>query len=518
MKNFLSDEDYVVVKGTTAELLRRLNMASNNKHYILADEDVELPALTVSRIINNMEAAGQNAAYSVAVNIAVTGGVSTFRRFEKYYLHNLTREIKCKSIPNDVPENAAYLVVDALTMERLSNIIADKFTMSDTVTVGKICRAAADNGVVLTCYMDCRAARILEDGEFEPKKIDIMVPELSGKGGTEKVVATITSYLKSCGYTIRFILFSMDEPKEWLLDMGDAVSIHCDLEDITAGSCNYAELLRRTYIPDMIMCTFSPVTIAAAYVMNQAYNTHIPIVWWMHNSFRKVTQESVRYLFTLADAYLAISYDIMTEMETFLPRNKIYLVNNPLDKIDRDSRILRDEVLRIAFVGRLVEQKRVDILLNALVHVGGQWQLDVYGNGKLESTLQEGAKTLGISDRIIWHGYVEDPWNQIDKCSILVMPSDYEGFCLSAVEALSMGIPVAITDSTGPCDYIIEKYNGFIIPFDDIGYLAGLLNSIQDGKIQLPDPDNCISSVVQYNKEFVCSNFMITINEIMALR
>jgi len=98
---------------------------------------------------------------------------------------------------------------------------------------------------------------------------------------------------------------------------------------------------------------------------------------------------------------------------------------------------------RALFLGRLVPQKGLDVLLRALQHVP-ELQLDIAGTGPDEARLQELAAPLG--HRVRFLGWQADVAALLADHHFLVVPSRWEGFGLTVVEALASGRPVVASE------------------------------------------------------------------------
>jgi UDP-D-galactose:(glucosyl)LPS alpha-1,6-D-galactosyltransferase len=89
------------------------------------------------------------------------------------------------------------------------------------------------------------------------------------------------------------------------------------------------------------------------------------------------------------------------------------------------------------------------------------------------------AIALNISDRVIWHGWLDNPWDEIHEATALVLTSDYEGLPMVIGEAMTRGVPVISTDCpTGPADYIEQGVNGWLIPTGDQSMLLEALRQV----------------------------------------
>jgi N-acetylgalactosamine-N,N'-diacetylbacillosaminyl-diphospho-undecaprenol 4-alpha-N-acetylgalactosaminyltransferase len=121
--------------------------------------------------------------------------------------------------------------------------------------------------------------------------------------------------------------------------------------------------------------------------------------------------------------------------------------------------------------GRLVHQKGFDILLHALR--GSTLERDgiklvILGDGRDKDDLVALAQRLGLADKIVFRGFVANPFIYKKRAEFFVFPSRYEGFGNALLESLYCELPVvAFNCITGPGDFVIHETNGLLVePFD----------------------------------------------------
>ena len=126
----------------------------------------------------------------------------------------------------------------------------------------------------------------------------------------------------------------------------------------------------------------------------------------------------------------------------------------------------RDEVLRIGFVGRLVPEKGIHVLLNAAARLNFPYRVQLIGAGSAERALRAQAESLGIQDYVDFLGPVSSSempvhYRAMDICVLpsLTMPNWKEQFGRVLIEAMSCGVPVVGSES-GEIPEIIGNDNG----------------------------------------------------------
>ena len=129
----------------------------------------------------------------------------------------------------------------------------------------------------------------------------------------------------------------------------------------------------------------------------------------------------------------------------------------------------------IVFLGRLVTDKGIDTLIDALQHVPSA-RLAIFGEGPEESSLRRLAARCGVDDRIAFRGPV--PADRVapvlNAGDVLAMPSRVERWGRVAIEALACGTPVVVGGDYLPT--LVGSY-GRVVPPDDPGALAAALTA-----------------------------------------
>jgi glycosyltransferase involved in cell wall biosynthesis len=135
---------------------------------------------------------------------------------------------------------------------------------------------------------------------------------------------------------------------------------------------------------------------------------------------------------------------------------------------------VQDEFVLVC-VARLSEQKRVDILLEALARVlreGVRCKCIIVGDGPCKNQLLEQARSNGLSDHVFFEGFHEDVRPYLQAGSAFILTSDTEGLPLSILEAMACGLPSIVTDVGGNAELITHGVHGLIVPRESVHAIA----------------------------------------------
>ena len=125
---------------------------------------------------------------------------------------------------------------------------------------------------------------------------------------------------------------------------------------------------------------------------------------------------------------------------------------------------------RLLLVGRLVYQKGVDILLEALEGLQSHpWELSLVGDGPERDTLQSLADQYGISERVHFQSWLDGDalLQQLQEANLFVFPSRHEGMPNAVLEAMACGLPVIASRIAGNEELVIHGENGLLVPPED---------------------------------------------------
>ena len=134
----------------------------------------------------------------------------------------------------------------------------------------------------------------------------------------------------------------------------------------------------------------------------------------------------------------------------------------------------------ITYFGRLKKYKSVDHLVIAFAQINKQFpqaQLHFIGRGSFQPELVKLAKQLGIKDKTIFHGFVDEDKKKelLSNSYVVVNTSMKEGWGITNIEANACGTPVISADVPGLKDSVKKDVSGLLYEYGNINDLSDKL-------------------------------------------
>jgi len=194
----------------------------------------------------------------------------------------------------------------------------------------------------------------------------------------------------------------------------------------------------------------------------------------------------VRWALKISDTIVAISSYTAREIARFAQAPvEVIPYTLPFAEGTSKPRLPRAGGFQVLFVGRLVERKGVNHLIEAIARIPDA-RLVVIGDGPERQALEAGTRDLGLGSRVDFRGRVSDDELRATYAAsdALVLPSildargDTEGLGVVLLEAMSYGVPVVASDIGGITDIVEHNQSGLLVPPGDSAALAQALERL----------------------------------------
>lgn len=333
--------------------------------------------------------------------------------------------------------------------------------------------------------------------------VEIVIPQLAEKGGLDRILNDFAEYVSQKeDFELRFVQL-VDTGLVWWNDACPIVNLckaseNPSFMDTAVAYANYLESLEET--PDVILATGWPVTITIVREALKRTGLRIPLVGYPHMTLQEGEETGVGGPSCLneADVIFAISKQVEDEITNSGISVPTLRVNNgiafPDESLPQDN-TLKEK--RLLYIGRMVDGKNLEMVFRAMSCTKNIWTLRIVGQGELEKT-KKCADTYGVLNRVEFAGFLQNPYADAQEVDFVIMPSNYEGFCLVIPEALARGIPVISTPVGCATEVIHPGENGYLVNINDSAMLAQVLDYIADGRLPIPDAAACRESVMNF--------------------
>jgi len=340
--------------------------------------------------------------------------------------------------------------------------------------------------------------------EIIKKKFAFYIPSLQG-GGTERFLVNLLNGLGEGNSDLSLILEGTHG--EYFNSLPKNINIvSLNTHRIFKIFFKLIKYLRNEK-PDIIFCALPHVNIVSILaVIFSGSKTKIIISErstfsrLASHSARKLSHKLIaRFVFPLlmralypkADAIVCVSNGVADDLIKIVGNlRNIKVIYNPVARPDvirlsKDSVehewFLDKKVPVILAVGRFTKAKDYPTLLRAFSIVQNETdaRLVILGKGEEKEKILSLIKSLGIEKNTALLGFQENPYKYMSKATVFVLSSTLEGFPNVLVEAMACGAPVVATNcESGPCEIIINRESGILVPVGQEKELSEAINYI----------------------------------------
>lgn len=195
------------------------------------------------------------------------------------------------------------------------------------------------------------------------------------------------------------------------------------------------------------------------------------------------------------------------DAQEYKKARRVEVIPNFLGKHIGIQKRAANETFNIVALGRLSPEKGFDLLIDAFAMVNARHtdtQLDIYGSGICQEDLQKQIKNLGLSSKITIHAPEQNVAQIYSQADVIAVTSQFEGFSLVILEALSAGVPVVACDVPYGPRYIIGDSGAGILTERNAASFADAMVRVIENKDMLTSMSaNSQSVVARFQKDVI---------------
>ena len=200
---------------------------------------------------------------------------------------------------------------------------------------------------------------------------------------------------------------------------------------------------------------------------------------------------SYRWFGNVVSVSEAVSLDLLKNYK--VKRAKIKKIYNPIKPI----RNLKSPVFRkankstysILVVGRLVKQKNVDQIIRSFrqfTQIYNRVKLNILGDGPELQALQTLTEQYGLTEKVRFRGFVDDPSVFYKKSDLFILFSSWEGLPNVVLDALTFDLQIIVSDAPGGSRELVNNGKfGFICPVEDINALTDTMHMAKNHPLKI---------------------------------
>lgn len=317
-------------------------------------------------------------------------------------------------------------------------------------------------------------------------KIGFLINALNA-GGAERATVSLANYFSKKGVHTEIITFKDIDSFYPLND--DVVHIRLGLDEIALSlslkrilgafkrMLKIRSFIKKRKLDVLIGMSFSMTwyaVVAAAFTKTKSVGTE------RNNPYKykatKINSFLRKFFYKLCNGYIFQTKKSSLFFTDKLRKNDIVIPNAIFNETVYELTPPDKREKLICAVGRLNEQKRFDILIDAFASISekiSEHKMIIFGEGDLRKELEEQISSLGLDDKIFLPGTDPQAVKVVNRADVFVLSSDLEGMPNALMEAMAMGVPCVSTRcDMGPEELIENRENGILVEVGNTQQIA----------------------------------------------
>ena len=198
--------------------------------------------------------------------------------------------------------------------------------------------------------------------------------------------------------------------------------------------------------------------------------------------FVKLAWADAKRTFDLTRAVTTPTRKAADFLESTIEIDGVIPISCGIDKANYDPDFTPRDANRILSVGRLTNEKQIDVTLKAIAKLDPALNVhfDVVGSGDQRHRLEQLAKDLGLASRVTFHGHTSDADLRAlySKASVFAIASIAELQSIATMEAMASALPVVAANAVALPHLVHDGENGYLFEPGNVDDLAARLTDV----------------------------------------
>ena len=315
-------------------------------------------------------------------------------------------------------------------------------------------------------------SKLLDTKESDNKKIHFAISSCE-LGGGERLAINLIKHLQLKGWEITATCAGNPLYSE-LLSLG----VKCSVASMNYGGIIFASKLFKdllTFKPNIISSHLNKASLFSGLFGKLV---GIKCVSHVHGLNKKI-------YYQFSDKQIAVSKAVREHLlEQKINPTNLITINNCIDKPAVGYRTFPNKPLNISITAKLHSNKGHEWALKAIsdnINKTNINEIHIFGDGPERKNLEKLCNSLeNLKEKVIFHGFVNDPSKYYDSIDIALLPSLGEGIPLSLLEVMRLGIPCIATNVGGIPEIIENNQSGILVAPKDDNALIEAINKLSN--------------------------------------
>ncbi|KHK97660.1 glucosyl transferase [Microbacterium mangrovi] len=196
----------------------------------------------------------------------------------------------------------------------------------------------------------------------------------------------------------------------------------------------------------------------------------------------KLAWDDAKRTFDLTRAVTTPTRKAADFLESTIDIQGVIPISCGIDRANYDPDLTPRDANRILSVGRLTNEKQLDVTLKAIAKLDPALDatFDIVGSGDQRHRLEQLARDLGLADRVTFHGHTSDDDLRAlySKASVFAIASIAELQSIATMEAMASALPIVAANAVALPHLVHDGENGYLFEPGNVDELAARLTDV----------------------------------------